>query len=154
MRHMLYFVILAGCLVGSANAQQNELLELRVASIRNAAIKIATIQRQEGNSKAMSLVNECHRHIIGTKSEFDFEGEACLVTDYFVTTSSVAYFSQMSEEFRQKNNLDTNRMKKEMEVRISAMLQYYKVPPSERKYFVKLLRENVMQAALEDRASK
>lgn len=154
MRPMLYSAALTWALACSANAQQSEPPDVRVAAVRDAAVEIARIQRQDGNGKAMSLVNECHRHVLRTKSAYDAEVEVCLVRDYYVTLSSAGFFSLMSEEFRRKNSIDTDRMKTEMRERIGATLGYFKVQRPEAEYLAKLLRENVMQAALEARVAK
>ncbi len=126
----------------------------RVEAIKAVAIEIRHIQKEKGNNRATELVNECYSQIKQLKKSYDQEVEACLVKDFYVTTTTVSLFSSLSQEWRNANKVDTQKMLDQMRERIAATFKHFQLPMNEAAIIVKLLNENVLQAVLEDERIK
>lgn len=136
---------------GSAYAEPST---TRIKAIRATSLEIRQVQKEKGNNKASELVNECYLQIKQSKKSYDQEVEACLVKDFYVTTTTASLFSNLSQEWRTKNNVDTQKMLDQMRKRIAATFQYFQLPRDEAATIVKLLNDNVLQAVLADEQPK
>jgi hypothetical protein len=80
--------------MSSANAQSNwNKLEV----VKKAAIEIRTIQKSQGNSKALAEIDECYGRILRPSNSYSPAVEACLTKDFLISTTMFAYYMQQSQ---------------------------------------------------------
>jgi hypothetical protein len=103
-----YLIFLISCLLcaSSANAQSNwDKLDV----VKKAAIEIRTLQKSQGNSKALAEIDECYGRVMRPSNSYSPAVEACLTKDFVVSTTTFAYYMQQSQEEKAKTIADGMR---------------------------------------------
>lgn len=143
-RHL--FALLLVTLMPSIGVEAAEATASKVETIKAAAIEIRSIQKQQGNLKAQTHIDECYAKVMRPSVSYGREIEVCLAKDFVVASISAAFYSQLSPEGRKANNLDPKRTLDEMRRRLGGTFIFFGVPGDEAAAFGKLLVENALQA--------
>ena len=133
MHRSLNIFILWFLCVSSANAQSNW---NKLDVIKKAAIEIRTIQKSQGNSKALAELDECYGRILRPSNSYSPAVEACLTKDFVVSTTTFAFYMQLSQQEKAKGFADGMRR------RIASTFIFFGVQ-NDAPAFGKLLVENV-----------
>lgn len=130
----------------AAQSQVSLSPEQRIEAVRAAAIGIWKLQRENGNAAAIKETNECRARLLRTKTTYDEEVEACLVVDYYVSFSTASFYSQLSEEYRQKHGIDPDKIRQDVAKRIQSAYVHFKLSPQQVQEAANLLKQHVFQA--------
>ena len=137
-------VLAAGLIVGSftppAAAKAPEWDQL--ANIKDAALRLAEMQRTQGASRAMAFIDACYKtHSLSSKYTKAFE--ACIAQDYLETQILALIYSRLSPETLQRMGAPTPEMLAEtMGKRVADAFATYEVPAARVEVFKKLVDEH------------
>jgi hypothetical protein len=100
----------------------------QVENIKEAATRLAQIQRTQGATKAFTFIDACYRtHSLS--SEYTKAFEACIAQDYMETQVLSLVYSRMAPEALKKMGAPTPQMLAQtMSRRVGAAFGQYKVP--------------------------
>lgn len=113
----------------------------QVENIKDAALRLAQIQRTQGATKAFTFIDACYRtHSLS--SEYTKAFEACIAQDYMETQVLSLVYSRMAPEALKKMGAPTPQMLAQtMSRRVSAAFAQYKVPKERILEFRRVVEE-------------
>ncbi|MFA5900984.1 MAG: hypothetical protein WC829_17940 [Hyphomicrobium sp.] len=99
----------------------------QVENIRDAATRLAVLQRTQGATKAFSFIDACYRtHSLS--SEYTKAFEACIAQDYLETQALRLVYSRMSPESLKRLGAPTpDMLARTMTRRVGAAFAQYKI---------------------------
>lgn len=114
----------------------------QVENIKEAATRLAQIQRTQGATKAFTFIDACYRtHSLS--SEYTRAFEACIAQDYMETQVLSLVYSRMAPEALKKMGAPTPQMLAQtMSRRVSAAFAQYKVPKERILQFQRVVDEH------------
>ena len=111
------------------------------ANIKDAALRLAELQRTQGASKAFGFIDACYR-TQSLNSNYTKGYEACIAQDYLETQILALVYSRLPPESLKKMGAPTPQLLADsMGKRIAQAFATYKVPSSEVEHFHKLVDE-------------
>ncbi len=139
-----FAVLLAGLLVAGASPPPDEpnLEWDQVANIRDAATRLAALQRRRGATRAYEFIDACYRtHMLS--EEYTKALEACIAQDYMETQVLALVYSRVPPDaLRQQGAPSPQVLANAMGQRITAAFANYKVPVSYVEAFKELVDEH------------
>jgi hypothetical protein len=113
----------------------------QTANIKDAATRLAEMQRTQGATRAFSFIDACYKtHSLSSNYTKAFE--ACIAQDYLETQVLALIYSRMPPESLKKMGAPTPEFLAEsMGKRVAEAFAIYKVPNSQVKAFKKLVDE-------------
>jgi hypothetical protein len=123
-------------------------------NIKDAALRLAQMQRTRGATKTFEFIDACYRtHSLS--SEYTKAFEACIAQDYLETQILALIYSRLSPEALQRMGAPTpQRLAQTMGRRISSAFAKYKVPKENVETFKSIVDEQFpvfFQALFPDR---
>ncbi len=114
----------------------------QVANIKDAAARLAQMQRSQGATRAFAFIDACYRtHSLSSKYTKAFE--ACIAQDYLETQVLAMIYSRLPPETLKKLGAPTPQLlAKTMGQRIATAFATYDVPVEQVKAFKKLVDEH------------
>ena len=114
----------------------------QVENIKEAATRLAQMQRTQGATKAFTFIDACYRtHSLS--SEYTKAFEACIAQDYLETQVLALIYSRMSPEALKRAGAPTPQMLAEtMGRRVGAAFGKYKITPEQVATFKKNIDEH------------
>jgi hypothetical protein len=114
----------------------------QVANIKDAATRLAQMQRTQGATRAFSFIEACYKtHSLSSNYTKAFE--ACIAQDYLETQILALIYSRMPPETLKKMGAPSPEvLAKTMGQRIAAAFATYDVPVARVKAFKKLVDEH------------
>jgi hypothetical protein len=137
--------VLAACLVvasfaplAAAKAPEWD----QVANIKDAALRLAEMQRTQGATRAMAFIDACYKtHSLSSRYTKAFE--ACIAQDYLETQILALIYSRLSPETLQRMGAPTPEMlAQSMGKRITDAFRTYDVSVARAEAFKKLVDEH------------
>jgi hypothetical protein len=112
------------------------------ANIKDAAQRIAEIQRTQGATKAFNYIEDCYKtHSLSSEYTKAFEG--CIAQDYLETQILALVYSRLPPETLKKMGAPEPRLlAQSMGQRITAAFATYKVPVARVETFKKIVDED------------
>ena len=112
------------------------------ANIKDAAQRIAEIQRTQGATKAFNYIEDCYKtHSLSSEYTKAFEG--CIAQDYLETQILALVYSRLPPETLKKMGAPEPRLlAQSMGQRITAAFATYKVPVARVEKFKKIVDED------------
>jgi hypothetical protein len=131
--------LLAACILTPAAAKPDW---DQSANIKDAAQRIAEIQRTQGASKAFDYISDCYKtHSLSSEYTKAFEG--CIAQDYLETQILALVYSRLPPETLKKMGApDPKALAESMGQRVTAAFASYKVPVARVERFKKLVDED------------
>ena len=114
----------------------------QIENIKDAASRLATLQRTQGATKAFEFIDACYRtHSLSSKYTKAFE--ACIAQDYLETQVLALIYSRMTPESLKKMGAPTPELLAEtMSRRVGQAFANYQVPQPRIEAFKKLVDEH------------
>jgi hypothetical protein len=114
----------------------------QVANVKDAALRIAEIQRTQGASKAFDYISDCYKtHSLSSEYTKAFEG--CIAQDYLETQILALVYSRLPPESLKKLSApDPKMLADSMGQRVTAAFATYKVPIERVEKFKKIVDED------------
>ena len=114
----------------------------QVDNIKEAATRLAQMQRTQGATKAFTFIDACYRtHSLS--SEYTKAFEACIAQDYLETQVLALIYSRMSPDALKRAGAPTPQMLAEsMSRRVGAAFGKYKITPEQVATFKKNVDEH------------
>ena len=114
----------------------------QVENIKEAATRLAQMQRTQGATKAFTFIDACYRtHSLS--SEYTKAFEACIAQDYLETQMLALIYSRMSPEALKRTGAPSPQMLAEsMSRRVGAAFGKYKITPEQVATFKKNVDEH------------
>jgi hypothetical protein len=114
----------------------------QVENIKEAATRLAQMQRTQGATKAFTFIDACYRtHSLS--SDYTKAFEACIAQDYLETQVLALIYSRMSPEALKRAGAPTPQMLAEsMSRRVGAAFGKYKITPEQVATFKKNVDEH------------
>jgi hypothetical protein len=114
----------------------------QVANIKDAALRIAEIQRTQGASKAFDYISDCYKtHSLSSEYTKAFEG--CIAQDYLETQILAIVYSRLPPESLKKLGApDPKMLAESMGQRVTAAFASYKIPVARVEKFKKIVDED------------
>jgi len=143
-RRIAPVVLAAGLILesgaGRATAEQPDWDQ--VANIKEAAVRLAEMQRTRGASRAFAFIDACYKtHSLS--SHYTKAFEACIAQDYLETQILALIYSRLSPETLKTMGAPTPEMlSQSMGKRVTAAFATYDVPPVRVAAFKKLVDEH------------
>jgi hypothetical protein len=133
---------LAACAVSPAMATAGQPDWDQVANIKDAALRIAEIQRTQGASKAFDYISDCYKtHSLSSEYTKAFEG--CIAQDYLETQILAMVYSRLPPESLKKMGApDPKMLADSMGQRVTAAFATYKIPVARVEKFKKIVDED------------
>ena len=111
------------------------------ANIKEAALRLAELQRTKGATQAFEFIDACYR-TQSLNSNYTKGFEACIAQDYLETQVLALVYSRLPPETLKKMGAPTPQVLADsMGKRITQAFASYKVPNSEVEHFHKLIDE-------------
>ena len=112
------------------------------ANIKDAAQRIAEIQRTQGATKAFNYIEDCYKtHSLSSEYTKAFEG--CIAQDYLETQILALVYSRLPPETLKKMGApEPKLLAQSMGQRITAAFATYKVPVARVEKFKKIVDED------------
>jgi hypothetical protein len=112
------------------------------ANIKDAAQRIAEIQRTQGATKAFNYIEDCYKtHSLSSEYTKAFEG--CITQDYLETQILALVYSRLPPETLKKMGApEPKLLAQSMGQRITAAFATYKVPVARVEKFKKIVDED------------
>jgi len=134
----------AGLLLGGASpppAQPNLQWD-QIANIKDAATRLAALQRRRGATRAYEFIDACYRtHTLS--EEYTKALEACIAQDYMETQVLALVYSRVPPNTLRRQGVPSPQMLADaMGQRITAAFASYKMPLSYVEDFKKLVDEH------------
>ena len=138
--HSIAVVLVAMCVLTPASAAKPDWDQS--ANIKDAAQRIAEIQRTQGASKAFDYISDCYKtHSLSSEYTKAFEG--CIAQDYLETQILALVYSRLPPEALKKMGApDPKALAESMGQRVTAAFASYKVPVARVERFKKLVDED------------
>jgi hypothetical protein len=133
---------LAACCLAPAVAAPGKPDWDQSANIKDAAQRIAEIQRTQGATKAFNYIEDCYKtHSLSSEYTKAFEG--CIAQDYLETQILALVYSRLPPETLKKMGAPEPRLlAQSMGQRITAAFATYKVPVARVEKFKKIVDED------------
>ncbi len=133
---------LAACVLTPASAATGKPDWDQSANIKDAALRIAEIQRTQGASKAFDYISDCYKtHSLSSEYTKAFEG--CIAQDYLETQILALVYSRLPPEALKKMGAPDPKMLAEtMGQRVTAAFATYKIPVARVEKFKKIVDED------------
>ena len=114
----------------------------QVENIKEAATRLAQMQRTQGATKAFTFIDACYRtHSLS--SDYTKAFEACIAQDYLETQILALIYSRMSPEALKRTGAPSPQMLAEsMSRRVGAAFGQYKITPEQVATFKKNIDEH------------
>jgi hypothetical protein len=114
----------------------------QVANIKDAALRLAEMQRTQGATRAMAFIDACYKtHSLSSRYTKAFE--ACIAQDYLETQILALIYSRLSPETLQRMGAPTPEMlAQSMGKRITDAFRTYDVSVARAEAFKKLVDEH------------
>jgi len=114
----------------------------QVANIKDAATRLAALQRRRGATRAYEFIDACYRtHILSEK--YTKALEACIAQDYMETQVLALVYSRVPPDTLRREGVPSPQMLADaMGRRITAAFANYKMPVSYVEAFKKLVDEH------------
>ena len=114
----------------------------QVENIKEAATRLAQMQRTQGATKAFTFIDACYRtHSLS--SDYTKAFEACIAQDYLETQILALIYSRMSPEALKRTGAPSPQMLAEsMSRRVGAAFGKYKITPEQVATFKKNVDEH------------
>jgi len=114
----------------------------QVANIKEAALRLAQMQRTQGASRAFAFIDACYKtHRLS--SHYTKAFEACIAQDYLETQILALIYSRLSPETLKRMGAPSPEMLAEsMGKRVTAAFATYDVSPARVEDFKKLVDEH------------
>ena len=114
----------------------------QVENIKEAATRLAQLQRTQGATKAFTFIDACYRtHSLS--SDYTKAFEACIAQDYLETQILALIYSRMSPEALKRTGAPSPQMLAEsMSRRVGAAFGQYKITPEQVATFKKNIDEH------------
>ncbi len=111
----------------------------QAANIRDAAERIAKLQRTQGAQAAVNFIDACYRtHSLAETYTAPFEG--CIAQDYLLTKTLAQIYSRLPPEAREKIKAPSpDALAQAMGRRVVAAFSRYKVSATDAEAFKKLV---------------
>jgi len=140
--HTAAAVALAACLSTPASAAPGKPDWDQSANIKDAALRIAEIQRTQGASKAFTYIEDCYKtHSLSSEYTKAFEG--CIAQDYLETRILALVYSRLPPEALKKIGApDPKMLAESMGQRVTAAFASYKIPVVRVEKFKKIVDED------------
>jgi hypothetical protein len=140
--HSIAVVLVAMCVLTPASAAPAKPDWDQSANIKDAAQRIAEIQRTQGASKAFDYISDCYKtHSLSSEYTKAFEG--CIAQDYLETQILALVYSRLPPETLKKMGApDPKALAESMGQRVNAAFASYKVPVARVEKFKKLVDED------------
>jgi hypothetical protein len=112
------------------------------ANIKDAAQRIAEIQRTQGATKAFNYIDDCYKtHSLSSEYTKAFEG--CIAQDYLETQILALVYSRLPPETLKKMGApEPKQLAQSMGQRITAAFATYKIPVARVEKFKKIVDED------------
>jgi hypothetical protein len=132
----------AACCLAPASAAPGKPDWDQSANIKDAAQRIAEIQRTQGATKAFNYIEDCYKtHSLSSEYTKAFEG--CIAQDYLETQILALVYSRLPPETLKKMGAPEPKMLAEtMGQRITAAFATYKIPVTRVEKFKKVVDED------------
>jgi hypothetical protein len=132
----------AACCLAAASAAPGKPDWDQSANIKDAAQRIAEIQRTQGATKAFNYIEDCYKtHSLSSEYTKAFEG--CIAQDYLETQILALVYSRLPPETLKKMGAPEPKMLAEtMGQRITAAFATYKIPVTRVEKFKKVVDED------------
>jgi hypothetical protein len=114
----------------------------QVANIKDAALRLAELQRTQGATRAYAFIDACYKtHSLSSKYTQAFE--ACVTQDYLETQILALIYSRMKPEVLKKMGAPTPELLADaFGKRVTAAFATYKLPIERVEAFKKLVDEH------------
>jgi len=112
------------------------------ANIKDAAVRIAEIQRTQGATKAFNYIEDCYKtHSLSSEYTKAFEG--CIAQDYLETQILALVYSRLPPEtLKEMGAPEPKMLAQSMGQRITAAFATYKIPVVRVEKFKKIVDED------------
>jgi hypothetical protein len=137
-------VLAAGLILecGTARAAAEQPEWDQVANIKDAALRLAEMQRTRGATRAFAFIDACYK-THGLSSQYTRAFEACIAQDYLETQILALIYSRLSPETLKTMGAPTPEMLADaMGKRVTAAFATYDVPPVRVAAFKRLVDEH------------
>jgi hypothetical protein len=136
-------VLAAGLMLGCGAARATEQPDWdQVANIKDAALRLAEMQRTRGATRAFAFIDACYK-THGLSSAYTKAFEACIAQDYLETQILALIYSRLSPETLKTMGAPTPEMlAQSLGKRVTAAFATYDVPPVRVAAFKKLVDEH------------
>jgi cytosine/adenosine deaminase-related metal-dependent hydrolase len=142
MRKCILPVLAIASLLASGSARATVPDWDQVANIKDAALRLAQMQRTRGATKTFEFIDACYK-THGLSSKYTKAFEACIAQDYLETQILALIYSRLSPETLERMGAPSPEMLAQaMGQRIGAAFAAYKVPPENVEAFKKLVDEH------------
>lgn len=133
---------LLACYVASASAAPGRPDWDQSANIKDAAQRIAEIQRTQGATKAFNYIEDCYKtHSLSSEYTKAFEG--CIAQDYLETQILALVYSRLPPETLKKMGApEPRQLAQSMGQRITAAFATYKIPVARVEKFKKIVDDD------------
>ncbi len=134
--------MLAGLCLAPASAAPRSPDWDQSANIKDAALRIAEIQRTQGASKAFDYISDCYKtHSLSSEYTKAFEG--CIAQDYLETQILALVYSRLPPETLKKLGApEPKQLAETMGQRVTAAFASYKIPVARVEKFKKIVDED------------
>ena len=144
-RALAALALVAACLIGVSTTSLVGAQDPKwdqVENIKEAATRLAQMQRTQGATKAFTFIDACYRtHSLS--SEYTKAFEACIAQDYLETQVLALIYSRMSPEALKRTGAPSPQMLAEsMSRRVGAAFGKYKITPEQVAAFKKNVDEH------------
>jgi len=114
----------------------------QVANIKDAAVRIAEMQRTQGATRAFAFIDDCYKtHSLS--SEYTKAFEACIAQDYLETQILALVYSRLPPETLDRLGAPKpQQLAQSMGQRVTAAFATYKVPVVRVEAFKKIVDEH------------
>jgi hypothetical protein len=114
----------------------------QTANIKDAALRLAEMQRTQGATRAFAFIDACYKtHSLSSKYTKAFE--ACIAQDYLETQILALIYSRLEPEALKRMGAPTPKLlAKTMGERVAAAFASYKVPKARVEAFKKAVDEH------------
>jgi hypothetical protein len=139
--------VASGLLVAPARAEAPKWD--RIANIKEMAVHIGTVQREQGAVRALAFIDACYRtHGLGAAYSKSFEG--CIAADYMLAQALVAVASRVPvEELRKGGSAEPAEIVSAVQSRIGAGFGQYGIGQTDAKAILVLVEQHGMTKFLE-----
>jgi hypothetical protein len=121
----------------------------RIANIKEMAVHIGTVQRDQGAVRALAFIDACYRtHGLGSAYSKSFEG--CIAADYMLAQALVAVASRVpTEDLRQGGSAEPAEIITAVQSRIGSGFGQYGIGAADAKAILVLVEQHGMTAFLQ-----
>lgn len=111
----------------------------QVSNIKDAAVRIAKVQKRQGATKAFELIIACYK-THGASSKYTRYFEGCIAQDYIHTQTLATIYSRMPPDALKKMKAPSPQLLAQaMGLRVAGAFAKYSIPKTEANAFKKLI---------------